>query len=73
MADTHYVPYFTRQNGAKEQAICGRYVRVYELAPRETAPTCPECLAYVDAAPAREKEFEDTIAADPGLAAYFPR
>lgn len=71
--DTHYIPYFTRSNGPKEQAICGRYVRVYEVAPTGHAPTCPECLTYVESAPQREKEFEDTIAADPELAAYFPR
>ena len=46
---THYVPAFTYRNGQKERAACGRYVRAKELAPRETAPTCPDCLAFVEA------------------------
>lgn len=71
--DTHYVAPFTRINGRKQQAVCCRYVRPNEIAPRGSAPTCPECLTYVEAGPQREQEFETTIAADPDLAAYFPR
>lgn len=73
MNDTHFVPPFTRTNGRKQQAVCGAYVRDYEIAPRATAPTCPACLTYVEAAPEREKQFEEAIAADEDLAAYFPR
>jgi hypothetical protein len=67
--ETHYVPPFTRQNGRKERASCGRYVRAHEVAPRETAPTCADCLAYVEAAPAREADDDATAEA---LGEEFP-
>lgn len=63
MTKTHYVTAFTRNNGRKEQAACGRYVRAYEIAPRETAPTCSDCLAYVEATPRREAEDDETARA----------
>lgn len=54
--ETHYVPPFTHRNGRKQQAACGLYVRENEIVAREMPPTCPECLAFVETAPAREAE-----------------
>lgn len=69
MKDTHYVQAFTHRNGRKQQAACGRYVRLHQVAPRETAPTCADCLAYVEAAPAREA---DDLATEVALGDEFP-
>jgi hypothetical protein len=53
----HYVAPFTDINGRKQKAACGLYVRADEIAPRETAPTCPDCLLYCEADAATAAEL----------------
>ena len=54
MTRTHILPFFTRRDAqGREQSVCGRWVTAAELAPRETAPTCWGCAAYVEFGPGR--------------------
>lgn len=47
-APTHHVPFFTRQQGDRQQAACGAYVDRADVATPETVPTCPLCLEAIE-------------------------
>ncbi len=52
---THYIPAFTVFRGhtqRRQQAACGSFVSKDDFS---SEPTCPECLAYVNADPYKDK------------------
>lgn len=53
---THYIPPFTRQNGRKQEAVCGAWVRPDREFSRE--PDCPHCATWL------EQDIQDTRTSD---------
>ncbi len=51
--DTHYLPYFTRENGPKREAACGTWVYRNQ---HSAEPTCDKCQLYLVSARATEHE-----------------
>ncbi len=41
---THYIPYFTRENGRKREAACGAWI---ELRDHSTEPGCDNCKRWL--------------------------
>lgn len=52
----HYLPAFTRTDGVRQQAVCGRYVFPME---HSTEPTCPACRAWLGVEPELTHEMVD--------------
>ena len=55
---THYIPAYAPINGARERAICGRYVFPSEHALR---PMCASCQALIAEEDAKDAQDEDAI------------
>lgn len=46
LAMTHYLPAFTTRHQRLQMAICGRIITQHE---HSAEPTCPRCLAWLEA------------------------
>lgn len=55
IADTHYIPYFTRTDGRVQRAVCGEMIHAVDHTPE---PTCPQCKAWIDADAATAAQYE---------------
>ena len=59
----HYLPAFTRTDGVRQEAVCGRYVFPME---HTTEPDCPECRAWLG-------QGEEQLPGDPmGVEGFLP-
>jgi hypothetical protein len=78
LADTHYIPYFTRADGKVQRAVCGEMIHAVD---HTSDPTCPQCKAWIDADAAEAAQFETVEqhaealfgAADPDARPVFAR
>lgn len=41
---THYIPYFTTENGRKRSTVCGLFI---DCRDHTAEPTCPDCQAWL--------------------------
>jgi hypothetical protein len=48
---THYIPPFTRQNGPKQETVCGTWIRPSE---HSNEPACEKCQRWL------EQDTDDT-------------
>lgn len=42
--DSHYIPYFTRENGRKREAVCGVWCLPSQ---HSNEPTCADCARWL--------------------------
>jgi hypothetical protein len=62
---TCYIPYDARENGAKRETACGRYLLPAEHSP---APTCARCREYLQVKAVRDTPtVEQRFGPEPGL------
>lgn len=55
VADSHYIPHFTRTDGRVQRAVCGEMIHAVD---HTAEPTCPRCKAWIEADAAEAAQYE---------------